>query len=78
MDERCAEVEDLEERDQQNVYRRVKELVAKKNHNKIIAKKKVDGNAAKEMEEVKARRNEYVAELYIKYNDGRPDIKHQT
>ena len=40
MDERCAGVENLEKRDQDIMYSRVKALVGKKKHNKNIAMKK--------------------------------------
>ena len=71
MDERCAVVEDLEERDQQNMYSKVKELVGDEKHNRNKGIKKADGNVAMDMEEAKARWNEYVAELYY---DHRPEV----
>ena len=71
MDERCAEVEDLEKRGQKILYSKVKQHVGKKKHNKNKAMKKADGNVAKDMEQLKARWNEYIAELYY---DDRPGV----
>ena len=71
MEERCLEVEDLQNRDQQIMYSKVKEIVGKKMYNKNIAVKKLDGKVAMEIEEVKLRWNEYVGELY---NDERPEV----
>ena len=72
MDERCAEIEDLEKRDQQIMYSKVNDLIGKKKSNKNIAIKKADGSIAMDIEDIKARWNEYVAELY---HDDRPDAE---
>ena len=72
MDERCTEVEDLQNRDQQIMYSKVKELVGKKKYNKNIAIKKSDGKVAMEIEDVKLRWSEYVGELY---DDERPEAR---
>ena len=71
MNERCAEVEDLDKRDQQIMYSKVKEVVGKKNYNKTIAIKKSIGRNAMDIEEVKERWTEYVGELY---HDERPEV----
>ena len=70
MDERCAEVEDLEKRDQAIMYSKVKEVIGKKNYNRNIAIRKSDGRIAMDIGEVKERWSEYVGELY---HDERPD-----
>ena len=71
MDEKCAEMEDLDKRDQQIMYSKVKELVGKKKYNKKISIKKADGKIAMDIEEVKSRWGEYVAELFF---DERPEV----
>ena len=71
MDERCAEVEELQNRDPQVMYSKVKEVVGKKNVNENIAIKKSDRKVAMEIEDVKLRWCEYVGELF---NDERPEI----
>ena len=71
MDERCAEVEDLEKRDQQIMYNKVNEIVGKKKYNRNIAIKKTDSQVAMEIEDVKLRWNEYIGELY---KDERPEV----
>ena len=70
MDEKCTEVEDLSKRDQQLMYSKVNDIIKKKKSNKNIAIKKADGTIAMDIEDVKARWNEYVSELY---HDDRPE-----
>ena len=70
MDEKCTEVEDLSKRDQQLMYSKVNDIIKKRKSNKNIAIKKADGTIAMDIEEVKARWNEYVSELY---HDDRPE-----
>ena len=64
MDDRCGEVEELEKTDQQIMYSKFDELIGKKKPNKNISIKKADGSIAMDIEDFKARRNEYVAEHY--------------
>ena len=75
MDERCAEVEDLQNRDQQVMYSKVKEVIGKKKYNKNISIMKSDGKVAMEIEEVKLRWSEYVGDLYY---DDRPEVREIT
>ena len=70
IDEKCTDLEDLEKRDQQKMYGKIKDLVGKKKYNKNIAIKKADGKIAMDIEEVKSRWSEYVAELFF---DERPE-----
>ena len=70
MDERCAEIESLEKRDQQIMYSKVKDMIGKRKRNSNIAIKKNDGSIAMDIEDVKIRWNEYIAELY---HDDRPE-----
>ena len=70
MDEKCTEVEDLSKRDQQLMYSKVNDIIKKRKSNKNIAIKKAEGTIAMDIEEVKARWNEYVSELY---HDDRPE-----
>ena len=70
LEERCSEIEDLERRDQQIMYSKVKELLGRKNCKKNIAIKTADGKIAMDVEEVKSRWSEYIAELFF---DERPD-----
>ena len=70
MEERCAEIEDLDKRDNQLMYKKVQEIVGRRKFNSNIAIKKADGTIAMEVEEVKARWDEYIGELFL---DQRPE-----
>ena len=70
MEEKCSEIENLEKRDQQIMYHKVKDLLGRRNNNKNIAIKTADGKIAMDVEEVKSRWSEYIAELFY---DDRPD-----
>ena len=67
MEEKCSEIEDLEKRDQQIMYHKVKDLLGRRNHKKNIAIKTADGKIAMDVEEVKSRWSEYISELF--YDD---------
>ena len=72
MQNTCEEIEYLDRRDQPRMYSKVKEITGRKpcyKHN--IAIKKADSTVAMEEEEVKARWDEYIGELFL---DDRPDI----
>ena len=70
LEKRCSEIEDLEKRDQQIMYSKVKDLLGRKSNKKNIAIKTADGKVAMEVEEVKTRWSKYIAELFF---DIRPD-----
>ena len=65
MDENCKEVEDLDKRDEQRKYEKVKEITFKKKRNISTGIKKADGTVVMESEEVLARWTEYIAELFV-------------
>ena len=72
MDNTCADIDDLSRRDQPRMYSKVKEIVGRKpcyKHN--IAIMRADSTLAIEEEEVKARWDEYICELFA---DDRPDF----
>ena len=66
MNEKCKEIEDLDKRDQQLMYERVKEITYKNKNrsNTSTAIKQADGTVVMEEEEVIERWAEYIAELF--------------
>ena len=52
------------------MYSRMKDLIGKKKRNKNVAIKKTNGTIAMDIEDVKAKLNEYAVELF---HDDRPD-----
>ena len=59
-----TEIEDLDKRDNQLLYKKVQEVVGKRKFNKKKAIKKRDGTIAKEVEDAKTRCNEYIGEQF--------------
>ena len=64
MDERCKEIEDLNKRDQQQMYERVKELTNKRKPNNNKAIKNTEGNIIMEREEIMKVWAQYIATLF--------------
>ena len=71
MNNACEEIEDLGRRDQTRMYSKVKEIAGRKRcYKPNIAIMKSDATLAVEEDEVKARWDEYIGELFF---DDRPD-----
>ena len=70
MDEMCKEIEDLDKKDNELMFTKIKDITGKRKCNNNIAVKRTDGTVAMEEEEVKERWSEYIGELFL---DQRPD-----
>lgn len=68
MNDNCKKIEELEKRDQQLMYEKVKEITYKKKAYKSTAIKTADGTVIPEAEAVMERWVEYIAKLF---NDNR-------
>ena len=70
MDEMCGEIEDLDRKNNELMYSKVRDFTGKRKCNNNIAVKRIDGTVAMEEEEVKERWSEYIGELFL---DQRPE-----